>query len=138
MLETAEKSISADAKASMNASMKAFMYARLLAQRRLGHFDATFGAFDPMDKIQRTMKGPIDEVTKRIMDRLSTVELGVDAVRYSKISGVAPLPIIGGEVAKPDDIAIADTLASNYTESNAWMCYDFVVETILRWQEMGL
>jgi hypothetical protein len=138
MMEIAERNISSDHKASMNASMRSFMYAKILAQRQLGHFDPTFGAFDPTNKLQRAMKDPIDEVAKRLMDRFSIVELGIDAVRYSKITRIAPCPLIGGEVTRPDDIVIADTLQSNYTESNAWTCYDFAFETILSWQEMGL
>lgn len=138
MMEIAEKNISSDPKASMSASMKSFMCAKVLAQRQLGHFDPTFGAFDPTNKVQRAVKDPIEEVAKRLMDRFSTVELGIDAVQYSKISRIAPYPLIGVYVTKPDHVIIADTLPSNYTESNAWTCYDFVLETILRWQEMGL
>jgi hypothetical protein len=114
------------------------MCARVLSQRQLGHFDPTFGAFNPMNKLQRAIKEPIDEVAKRIVDRFSAVELGIDAVRYSKISRIAPYPIIGSYVTKPDDVITAETLQSNYTQSNAWTCYDFALEMILRWQEMGL
>lgn len=138
MMEMAEKNVSSNPKASMEASMKSFMYAKILAQRQLGHFDPTFGAFDPRDKTQLAMKKPIDEVAKRLVDHFSTVELGIDAVLYSRIRRIAPHPMIGPEVQSPADVTIADTLQSNYTESNAWTCYNFALETILKWQEMGL
>jgi hypothetical protein len=138
MMEIAEKNISSDPKASMEASMKSFMYAKILAQRQLGHFDPTFGVFDPMDKLERAMKKPVNEVAKRLMDRFLTVELGIDAVRYSRISKIAPYPFVSQEVRSPADVQIAETIQSNYIETNAWACYDFVLETILKWQEMGL
>lgn len=138
MMETAEKNISSDPKASMEASMKSFTYAKILAQRQLGHFDATFGAFDPRDKTQVAMKKPIDEVVNRLVDRFSTVELGIDAVLYSKIRRIAPHPIISLGVQSAAGVAVADTMQSHYTESNAWTCYNFALETILKWQEMGL
>jgi len=138
MMEMAEKNISSDPKVSIEASMRSFMYARIIAQRQLGHFDPTFGVFDPMDKLHRAMKKPIDEVAKRLMDRFLTVELGIDPVRYSRINRIAPYPFVSLEVRSPADVQIADTIQSNYTERNAWTCYDFVLETILKWQEAGL
>lgn len=138
-LELAERDIASDPKASMYASMRSFMWARILAQRQLGYFDATFGVFDPTDKLEDRIKTRIDKVVTRLMDRFLTVELGIDAVRYSRIRKISPHPILSGlSTTKPAEIAIADTIQSNYTENNAWECYDFALETILRWQQMGL
>lgn len=138
MMELAEKDVSSDPKASMYASMRSFMWARILAQRQLGYFDPTLGAFDPQDTFQRAMKAPVREVTKRIVDHLFTLELGVDTVAYGRISKIAPFPLLEVGITKPADVNLADTLPSNYTEDNAWICYNFVLEAILRWQERRL
>jgi len=138
MMEVAEGSLSSNPKASMEASMKSFMWARLLAQRKLGHFDPTLGAFDPQDRLQRAMREPVTDVAKPILDHLLMLELGVDAVLYNRINQVAPYPFLAVGMTKPSDVGVAETLPSNYNESNAWLCYSFVLENILKWQDKGV
>lgn len=138
MMETAEKNISSDPKVSMEASMRSFMWGKVLAQRQLGHFDPTLGAFDPQNRFQRLMREPVTEVIEPIVDRLLTLELGIDAVLYSNMNRIAPHPLVSSGMTKPADIDIADTFSSNYVEKNAWSCYSFVLDNILKWQERGL
>jgi hypothetical protein len=138
MMELAERDVSSDPKDSMYASMRSFMWAKILAQRQLGYFDPTLGAFDTQDRLQRAMKEPIREVANRIVDHLFTLELGFDTVTYGRINKIAPFPLLGAGITKPADVHLADTLPSNYTEDNAWICYNFVLETILKWQDRRL
>ena len=133
-MEQAEVNLSSDPRTSMIASMKAFGWAKLLAQRQLGFFDPTLGAFDMHDRFQRKMEEPLTEITKSIVDRLSSLELEIDPIRHNKILAVAPNPYISLRTAKIDDIHMLETIPSNYTESNAWLCYEFALDNILRWQ----
>jgi len=137
-MEQAEVNLSSDPRTSMIASMKAFGWAKLLAQRQLGFFDPTLGAFDMHDRFQRKMEEPLTEITKSIVDRLSSLELEIDPIRHNKILAVAPNPYISLRTAKIDDIHMFETIPSNYTESNAWFCYDFALENILRWQSRNM
>jgi hypothetical protein len=137
-MELAERNVASDPKASMNASMRSFTWARILAQRQLGYFDPTLGAFEGQEKLQGAIRGPLEEVAKRIVDHLYILELGVDAATYNKVNEIAPFPVLHLGISKPADVNLADTLASNYTQPNAWLCYNFVLATILGWQEKGL
>jgi len=127
MMQLAETYLSSDPKASMTASMKAFGWAKLLAQRQLGFFDPTMGAFDIRDRFQRKIEEPLTQIVKSIVDRITSLELEIDPIRYNKILAVAPSPYIALRTAKIDDINIFETIPSNYTESNSWLCYDFVL-----------
>lgn len=138
MMETSESNISNNPKLSMESSMKSFTWAKLLTQRRLGYFDPTLGAFDPRNPTQMAIEEPVTVVVKPILDHLLTLELGIDAVQYSRINQVAPITFLSGQVTRPADVAVGDTLATNYTEANAWLCYNFVLENILKWQDKGV
>jgi hypothetical protein len=133
-MELAEKNLSSDPKSSMIASMKAFGWAKLLAQRQLGFFDPTLGVFDMHDEVQRKMEEPLTHIVESLVDRLSSVELEIEPIRHNKVLSVAPSPYIAIRTEKIDDIHILETIPSNYTEPNAWFCYDFALENILRWQ----
>jgi len=134
-MELAERDISSDPKASMSASMRSFMWGKILAQRHLGYFDPTLGAFNLQDKLQRDMRAPVREVAKQIVDRLFMLELGIDTVTYDRINKIAPFPLLEAGITNPAGVKLADTLPSNYTKDNAWTCYNFVLEAILRWQD---
>ena len=138
MMELAETNLSDDPQTSMTASMRAFGWAKLRAQRHLGFFDPTLGAFDMHDRFQRKIEEPLTQVVELIVDRLSSLELEIDPIRHNKILAVAPNPYISLRTAKIDDINIFETIPSNYTESNAWFCYDFALENILRWQSRNM
>jgi hypothetical protein len=138
MMETSEANVSNNPKLSMESSMKSFAWAKLLTQRRLGYFDPTLGAFNPQNPMEMAIKEPVTGVVKPILDHLLTLELGIDAVRYNRINLVAPITLVSAGVTKLGDVTVGNTLASNYTESNAWFCYDFVLENILNWQDRGV
>jgi len=138
MMELAEKNVSSDPRTSMIASMKSFGWSKVLAKRQLGYFDPTLGALDRRKKLERAMEKPLTEVLIPILDHLTDIELGIDPAIHSRILKIAPYPIITIGMTKIDDVHIAETAPFNYTESNAWFCYDFVIQNILRWQDKNL
>jgi len=138
MMELAEKNVSSDPRTSMIASMKSYGWSKVLVRRQLGYFDPTLGALDRRKKLERAIEKPLREVLAPILDHLTDIELGIDPTIHSGILKIAPYPIITIGTEKIDDVHIAETAPLNYTESNAWFCYDFVIQNILRWQDKNL
>lgn len=138
MMEVAERNVSSDPKRSMEASMKSFAWSNVLAKRQLGYFHPMLGAIDKRNKIEAAIEKPLNKTITPILDVIWDLVLGIDRVFYSRVRKVAPYPMISLGMKRVNDVDVADTSSSNYNEDNAWLCYDFTIENILRWQDKKL
>jgi len=138
MMEVAERDVSTDPRSSMVASVKSFEWAKTLSLRNIGFFDPTLGAFDSHDGIGRALQEPVRKIVHSMVERIMELELQVDRRAYVKIRGIAPYAYITVGTTDANTVSVSEADKLNYNEGNAWLCYGFALEMILRWQERGL
>ncbi len=85
--------------------------------------------------IERNIQTPVNDFARDLSQEIEVLRLDLPYLEYSRFERVSPRVYFTGRGEKPE---IIDKDPKNYTRDNAVFCYNFVLETVLKWQLLGV